>query len=152
MLCGLSVGFPLSGRGLVVSTFLLLGFAARATPCICAATSLREELKKADAVFVGEAVSFRSSGSGDPMLSSVARIQVSRYWKGTERPEQIDILTDGSNGSDCGPVLAKGTYLVYAYKKGQWLATWACTRTRRIEEAAEDLKMLGPGHPPTKSK
>ena len=141
----------MNAQSLAVSSFLLLGFVASATPCICVATSLREELKKADAIFVGEVVSFRSSGSGST-LSSVARIKVSRYWKGTDRPEQIDVLTDGFDGSDCGPVLAKGTYLVYAYKKGQWLATWACTRTRRIEEAAEDLKMLGPGQPPTKSK
>ena len=132
------------GVTLWIGVAMLSMLPSTALPCVCATNSFLDEFKKAAAVFVGEVTSFRTIDES----RSVAQVKVLRFWKGRESPEQLEILTDRPGNSNCSGVLAKGTYLIYACKEGQWLATWPCMRTRLLKDAGEDLKALGAGRVP----
>ena len=130
---------------LIISAIGLIAFNPRVGySCSCVNIgSPREELKKAKAVFVGEVIQIYS-GSGDKEYPAVIGLKVERYWKGIKRSETIEVLSDLGTRS-CGIVPLKGKYLVYAYKRGKNLITHGCTRTKKIEDAAEDLRELGEG-------
>lgn len=106
----------------------------------------RQELKKAKAVFVGEVVEIYS-GSGDEEYPAIVKLKVESYWRGIKNTDTIKVLSDMGVHS-CGIVPLKGKYVVYAYKKGKNLVTHGCTRTKKIEDAAEDLRELGEGKKP----
>lgn len=68
--------------------------------------------------------------------------RVGRMWRG-DGSRTVKIVT-GRGGGDCGFHFERGRrYLVYAYRseEGEW-GTGICTRTRAIEDAAEDLRYL----------
>ncbi|HYE73008.1 MAG TPA: hypothetical protein VEF04_06750 [Blastocatellia bacterium] len=124
----------------------LLAFNPRVVyPCSCVYGSPRQERKKAKAVFVGQVVEVYS-GSGRDDYPAIAELKVERYWKGIKKSETIEVLSDMGLHS-CRAVLYKkgARYIVYAFEDKGSLVTHGCTRTREIEEAAEDLKELGEG-------
>jgi hypothetical protein len=70
-----------------------------------------------------------------------ARFQVKQVFRG-EKQDSIDVWTDFS---DCGFEFHKGeTYLVYADQdeETQRFVTGACSRTKRLSDAGEDLAYL----------
>lgn len=81
------------------------------------------------------------------------RLRVERSWKDLlpdTRPKEI-LLTAYS--ADCEVPFEVGrTYLVYAYETVNNLTTNQCLENKEIEKAAEDLKVLGKGKKPGKSK
>jgi hypothetical protein len=104
--------------------------------------SPRSMMHRAKAVFVGEVLSVTSTSQSDladGVTPHSARFRVERYWKGVKARE-ITVHTDLYG---CGPNLQVGRkYLVYASGKG--LET-ACSRTRELGLANQDLRDIGPG-------
>ncbi|HXG67737.1 MAG TPA: hypothetical protein VNO70_21725 [Blastocatellia bacterium] len=105
-----------------------------------------EEMKESAAVFSGKVVEIRRNQRTDDFFARVeAVIEVERVWKGVEKTT-VSVFTS-SDSAACGYGFKEGeTYLVYASgdKEGRLLTT-ICTRTRRMKDAGEDLKELGPG-------
>jgi hypothetical protein len=139
--------------------------------CLCDGTpTVTEELKGATAIFSGKYVGgeyrkgivneFRRmeeeiDGKKIEYEVLVLRFQVEKWWKGNLSNEVI-LVTDQTKASDgttsvgdCGLGFEKGKrYLIYAYGKEDELGTDACTRTKKLKRAKEDLKQLGKGNDP----
>lgn len=123
--------------------------AAPASACSCAMPKPPEEaLRDATAVFSGRAVRIErpvfSPSSLDPV--SVA-IGVDRWWKGPGTA-RVTVKT-AREGASCGYGFIEGReYLVYAYGDGNDLGVSACSRTKPLVSAGEDIAALGRGTPP----
>ena len=123
--------------------------------CSCALdikkVSLRKKVKRsvndAGAVFSGKVVSIESdSDLPNKRYASKVKIEVDSLWKG-DLSETVIVQT-GIGGGDCGfPFEVGESYLIYAYgsAKDNSLGTGICSRTQRLAQAAEDLKVLGKG-------
>ncbi len=139
--------------------------------CVCVPSKgVRDDLKGSSAVFSGKFIGkeYRKV-AGDEIITShggagekkveqeilVLKFQVERWWKGNYTRE-VKIVTDqmkSSDGSqtitDCDfPFQLGKRYLVFTYSDENDLKTNACTRTKAMEKAAEDLKALGRGRKP----
>lgn len=69
---------------------------------------------------------------------------VSEIWAGPVAPS-LTLYTSPSSAS-CGYEFAPGkSYLVYAFPQDGRLATGLCTRTALLDDAADDLAILGEG-------
>jgi hypothetical protein len=106
---------------------------------------INANLKTAKAVFSGEVVEIYSSffGQDPPKQNILVRIKVEESWKEI-LPEEINIVT---NISSCGYRFEKGkSYLVFAYSSDEYnLSTAKCLLNKELENAADELKILGKG-------
>jgi hypothetical protein len=150
-------------------SIFFLSNVSSAFACLCSGTpTVAEELKGATAIFSGKYVGgeyrkgivseFRRmeeqiDGKKIEYEVLVLRFQVQRWWKGNLSSEVILVtdqtrVSDGTTSvGDCGLGFEKGKpYLIYAYGKEDELGTDACTRTKRLGKAKEDLKQLGKGN------
>jgi hypothetical protein len=121
-------------------SFLAVG-APSAYACECDGRgSPREELRKAKAVFTGEIVEITPVSQGSSYL---IKFKVKRFWKGV-KGEFINVQ---SPGGLCGlPFNVGEVWIVYAYGRELW--TDNCRRTKKAENATEDLRALGRGKMP----
>lgn len=132
---------------LVVAAFVFL-CADVVFGCVCVEVlDVATSLKQSDAVFAGEAVFISEKR---------AAFKVEKSWKGKVSAEVI-MLMGGSTFKPKGKKPIEfpftscdsefevgGRYLVYASRmEGKYFRTWSCTRTRRLNSAGEDLRMLG---------
>ncbi|MCE5170441.1 hypothetical protein LQV63_14085 [Paenibacillus profundus] len=123
-------------------------FAAPVSACSCAASPSIEDAKRdAAAVFAGKVTHVSRSwtkmtfSTADPVKVS---FQVKRVWKGNV-PSNAKVVTALSSAS-CGYEFEPGKeYLVYAYHSDGKYMTHLCTRTAPLEDAAEDIQVLGKG-------
>lgn len=96
-----------------------------------------------DAVFEGRVYNVTTTGN-----RARYSFEVHRYWKGTP-PERIEIET-ATTSAACGRSYDLGRpYMVYARRTddGRYLDN-ACSRTRPLVQAAEDLEAFGAGTVP----
>ncbi len=130
--------------------------------------------KEATAVFSGKVVGFEyRKGIPNELLESqenylgkhfdyetmVVKFQVERWWKG-EASSVIFLVTsntknsDGStSGTSCDYGFEKDrSYLTYTYGQDSELRTNSCTRTKLLNSAEDDLKILGEGKEPIEEK
>ena len=116
---------------------------ADASACSCIQVSPTRSLEEHDAVFEGRVVEIERPD--DPATGRVrVTMAVVQHWKGIES-ERVVVTTAGME-SMCGVSFAPDTsWLVYADLEGDGFTTGLCSRTRRIEEAEEDLAELGAG-------
>ena len=139
------------GLILVVS---LLGFWTMAQPktiyaCSCMfPDSPSVALEKADAVFLGRAVSVTGVEKDGYVDSLITEFDVATVWKG---PVSRTIhIGSGASEAGCGYVFTEGEYIVYAYyseyREGLW--TGLCGRTTELSRGMEDLAELGEGEKP----
>ncbi|MFL6228305.1 MAG: hypothetical protein ACJ741_05965 [Pyrinomonadaceae bacterium] len=152
-----------------VTTVLTFLFFLTASPsmlgCVCEKTpSVAKAFKEADAVFSAKFVGaeyrkgivdgLRRVMEGREVKKTdyevlVLKFEVERWWKGnpvnevilitgrTRDPDSKEIIPD------CEYPFAEGElYLVYAYAGESGLETSNCTRTKRLKEAHQDLKVL----------
>ena len=111
------------------------------------------ELSRSDAVFSGRVLEVKEQTSIRGMMTKAALFEVDHIWKGGSESEII--IHTGSGGGDCGFEFEVGKeYLVYAnhstmYGDKELLVTIICDRTKLVDEAQEDLKILGEGKEPT---
>jgi len=97
----------------------------------------RSAVAKAASVAEVEATLDRSFGDGQRVT-----LRIDRTYKGLDNSRQsVDVWTDFI--SDCGVQFRKGeTYVVFAENEDGKLKTGACSRTRRLSEAGDDLVYL----------
>ena len=133
----------------VARILLLMSFLTVSAPSVYACEcdgrgSPRKELRKAGAVFTGEIVEIAPIPQGGSYL---IKFKVMKFWKGVKE----EFVTVQSPGGLCGiPFNVGEAWLVYAYGRELW--TDNCRRTKKAENAAEDLQALGRGKlPKTKS-
>ena len=130
-------------RRLAFLVGILAGLApGSASACSCVAVSAADSFAAHAAVFEGRVVEVRRSD--DPAGALVAVMEVVQHWKGITT-ERVEVSTPAQT-SMCGVAFEPETsWLVYADAAGDVFTTGMCDRTRRIEDAAEDLAEHGAG-------
>ena len=114
--------------------------------------SVEQELKTSSAVFSGKVIEIKEEKRNDTIVEKVL-IEVNQTWKG---PAESQIILE-SLQSSCSFTFRKGKeYIVYATLNSEMndktaLTTEVCDRTVLLENAEEDLKLLGGGRKPTKN-
>src|SRR5688572_15027268 len=106
----------------------------------------------ADGVFLGRVVAISAVERPvvDPLFgnrtrtSLRVRFEVESAFRGVEG-RTVELETDADSGGGCGYAFEMNSrYVVYAHKgSDNVLSTSICSRTRRAENAAEDLSFLG---------
>jgi hypothetical protein len=125
--------------------FPLLCFGVhQAWACSCAPLpNPKEMFDLSDVVFMGTVVDTETVETTDDWPLKKAEFLVRGFWKG-EVGQDYEVFTYVFPAG-CGfSFFPETKYLVYAgFRQGQPL-THQCTRTRRLENAEEDLEFLGP--------
>lgn len=107
---------------------------------------IKWNLKKSKAVFTGKVIEITRNSEN---YGFTTKLKVEKSWKDF-RPEEIIIVGDGSS---CEYHFTIGKeYLVYAYEWENKLQTDSCLGNKEISKATEELKILGKGKRPLKSK
>ncbi len=122
---------------------------AHACGCAVAANAdesvVEESFEKSAAVFSGKVVKVEEAPSvppdgDDPFLGPVT-FEVEEAWKGASEGSVV-VYGQGPEAG-CGRNFEEGeTYLVYAYRTDDYLATDYCGRTKPVELASSDLREL----------
>jgi len=127
----------------VISLLVGLANAHRARACQCVEVSPEAASSRAAAVFEGQVISIGEANEGPSRIT----FNVVRTWKGADA-ERVVVAAHPMQ-SLCGVDFEVGrSYLVYAVEQEGALTTGLCERTRRIEDAEEDLLFLGAGVTP----
>lgn len=130
-------------RRLAFLVGLLAGLApGSASACSCVEVSAADSFAAHAAVFEGRVIEVRRPA--DPSGALVAVMEVVQHWKGITT-ERVEVSTPAAS-SMCGIAFEPETsWLVYADAAGDGFTTGLCDRTRRIEDAAEDVAAHGAG-------
>ncbi|MBP1994394.1 hypothetical protein [Paenibacillus eucommiae] len=138
----------------LVVSFMAIFSPAPAYACSCAMPQTVEaQFNHSEAVFAGRVIEVKEDRSLGGRISKSALFELSQIWKGGSESQLI--IQTGSGGGDCGYNFEEGKdYLVYAhpstmYSDKEALVTIICDRTNVIDQAQEDLAILGKGKAPT---
>jgi len=141
---------------IIIGTVLMLN-ESEAQACSCdlplGNLTLKELVKKAHkqsrAVFVGKVIEILRAPA---RYMVTVKFRVENSWKGPLAKEIT--LSTGRGGGDCGYQFEVGErYLVYAYGSDETtLATNICQRTSVATVVIEEIKLLGKGKLPSKSR
>ena len=107
--------------------------------CTCVSFSFKEEVKQSKVVFSGEVFSVEYV-----LNHRVITFNVIDGWKGVDK-SQLIVVTEAL-GEACGyEFLDAKKYLVFAdlNPEDNQLYVSSCSRTKRIDDAVEDIKKLG---------
>ena len=132
---------------LLFACAFLLFLEDTASACTCLPSKgVAQEVEISSAVFSGKVIEIkRHDRTEDPLGQVEVIFEVNKSWKGVDK-RIISVFT-GSNSASCGYGFKKGrTYLVYTggSPQGQ-LSTSICSRTKRLNKAREELRILGAG-------
>ncbi len=121
---------------------LALVMPSRVLACSCAPPlDPTAEMEQSTAVFAGRVYSIENSGG-----VLWVHLEVSQVWKGPY--QSLMTVHTADNSAACGyNFIGETEYLVYAYGDLNNLEVNLCGRTRLLNDAAEDIKILGPGTP-----
>ena len=129
--------------------FFLISGSLLVYACSCDIPSQRREFRGADAVFIGEVLKFKERAGVEInedliLFPYQVTFKVEKQWKG-ERQSQITALTDLGIGPCGGFDLPVGErFLIYARRKSGQLTFWrACARSRKADNAKDEIKNLG---------
>jgi hypothetical protein len=138
-------------------TIYVLGLILLAAPaayaCECEPPSQSKAFRRAAAVFAGKVIEVRDSNL--PIVegsdySVAVKFRVSRYWKGSGKPELTVHTEQGVLSCNQFKFQESEEYLVYA--RGKQLIVFAgCSRSAPLSDAdyiRDELKRLGPGKLP----
>lgn len=127
---------------LLFASLVLTLPSARAHACSCMAEDVPTAFQRSDAVFEGRVIEV--DRGDDPSAPVRVTMEVVQHWKGIE--EERVIVQTAADSAMCGVAFEPETsWLVYATREGDALNASLCSRTARIEDAAEDLAELGAG-------
>lgn len=134
-------------KKLLPSVLTLLATATVILACTCVpAENPAKELEKSDAVFSGEVTEIRLHREAKNVFERVEAVfRADSVWKGIDE-KTVSVFT-AAHSATCGYGFSQGgTYLVYAGRSPEGrLSTTICSRTRRLKDAGDDLRELGPG-------
>ncbi|WP_059174076.1 hypothetical protein [Bacillus sp. FJAT-27445] len=131
-----------------------IGGPTQVAACSCAGPQpVESEFQNKTAVFSGKVLKIEdrnfnlfTQSSADPLT---VIFEVKSVWKGPSQSQLI--VTTAKSSASCGAELIEGNeYLVYASGNSEELTTGLCDRTKLLQNAAEDLKILGSGKEPEK--
>lgn len=132
----------------VFAVIMCAPLAAFACSCISEQPSC-QAFGSARAVFVGKVTGAREQRERKNADGTTTTYQVGEIYFNVEQSflgvkSSRVVIHSGTGGGDCGYWFLKGQrYLVYAYGSSMTtLTTTFCTRTRRLEDADEDLNFL----------
>jgi hypothetical protein len=120
-----------------------------AAACKCKVPPPPEEAMAGSvAVFEGTVTEVRGPKDEAEHGNLEVTLRIGRRFKGAEA-DTVTVITSNSSAA-CGYGFEQGmTYLVYANDGDDGrLSVGLCSRTARIEDAADDLSALGPGQAP----
>jgi hypothetical protein len=122
---------------------------ARARACSCMSQTPADALAQAAAVFEGRVREVApAQPEGEMPRQLRVRLQVVRSFKGSGTAEEL-VVTTAADSAACGYGFELDrSYLVYALAQRDGLDVSLCGRTQPIEEADEDLRLLGIGATP----
>jgi hypothetical protein len=128
--------------GLLLMCFVLaIAYAGNAYACSCAEPTLHEEVEERAAIFTGKVVKLEVVGVKEGVSTIEATVQRIRAFKGYV-PETV-VLTTSDGCCYCqGWYDISRTYVFFAYESEGKLATSACSRTKLIDDAKEELQYL----------
>ena len=144
------MSYRLALAGIALSAAAL--WASPAAACKCKFPSVDEAKEGAVAIFEGRVSKIEDGAKveGGPPPGKRVTFALVRSWKTLEDQEVVTLRTNESSAS-CGYAFELNTsYLVYAGGEPGALSASACSRTRKMGEAAEDLAGLGAGITPVK--
>lgn len=134
-----------------VTTILVACTLFSTTPafaCKCMVPTVEAARADAAALFEGRVLDVAKQTREGEMPRVRATLAVVRTWKGLDREERVEVLTNKDSAA-CGYEFEKDeSYLVYAQRNDGVLHVSLCSRTRPMAEASEDLKVLGAGSTP----
>jgi hypothetical protein len=144
------MSLPLRAVGAATLAAASLFTSAPALACSCVFPPVQAAREDAAALFEGRVLDVvdvaRDAGTQSAMRE--VKLAVVRSWKGLDKHEQITLRTSAQSAL-CGYAFAKGvSYLIYAQQDAGQLSVSACSRTRRMADAGEDLIALGAGATP----
>jgi MYXO-CTERM domain-containing protein len=142
--------YRLALAGIALSSAAL--WASPAAACKCKFPTVEEGKEGAVAVFEGRVTKIEDEApvEGGPPPGKRITFALVRTWKTLEDQEQVTLRTNESSAS-CGYDFESGkSYLVYAGGEPGALSASACSRTRPMSDASEDLGVLGAGITPVK--
>lgn len=135
-------------------SFMMIFHSSNVYACSCAQPqTVKDQFSRSEAVFSGKVLEVKEQKNLNGSMTKAALFDVSRIWKGGT--ESQIIIHTGSGGGDCGFKFENGKeYLVYAqpstmYGDKELLVTIICDRTVALDQAQEDLAVLGEGKLPT---
>ena len=129
--------------GLLAALWLI---SAPALACKCRLMTPTEAYAQADAVLEARVVAVRelAADAEHPGARRNVSVRVVRAWKGGEA-EQLELVTNLDSAA-CGfNFEVDQSYFVYASTQDSALWVNACSRTRAMADAQEDLNVLGMG-------
>jgi len=133
---------------LLVTSGLALFPGEKVYACSCVESDVQKRLETYTTVFTGEVVKKGESQQSkhDGLLREYT-FDVDTAWKGVHAKKMKILASDGGSES-CGVEFEKNqSYLIFAYQYevDQKLHTNLCSRNVPIEQAGDDLKLLGAG-------
>ncbi|MGN7413912.1 hypothetical protein [Paenibacillus sp. SAF-068] len=133
---------------LLVTSGLALFPGEKVYACSCVESDVQKRLETYTAVFTGEVVKKGPSqqSKNDGLLTEYT-FDVDTAWKGVDAKKMKIIASDGGSES-CGIQFEKNhSYLIYAYQYevDHKLHTNLCSGNILMEQAGNDLKLLGAG-------
>lgn len=142
-------GTQLVSATLLLTTTFLAVTTRPAHACSCMAPEAASvERDRATAVFTGTVTDIAPVASGDgpnlfpPQNRYTVTFEVSEQWKGGLGDTAT--VSTATQSAACGYNFEAGeAYLVYTYGEATNLQTGLCSRTSRLENAAEDIVELG---------
>ena len=108
-----------------------------------------QALERASAVFVGHVLSIQTRNTPRTIVGSTTvyhevKLEVEKSWKLVDRRE-ITLTIQNIDPNFCGSFSVGERYLVYADRLNDTFFISGWSRTNRLADAQEDLKMLGEG-------
>lgn len=138
----------------LVITTIFTYLPSKSFACSCAkpGNAIEELNRDGTSVFSGRVIKKVDQSKLDMIQSSADPIsvlfQVDKTWKGVDQ-SQVIVKTARSSAS-CGyEFTLNEKYLVYASDRNGELKVNICSRTQAIEDAQDDLELLGVGKEPT---
>lgn len=129
---------------LILMSLLMLGLGAPVSACSCATSTVAEGIEKADAVFIGTVVKMEvvEVDATDGVSVIEATVQRGRVFKG-DVPEKV-VFTTSNGCCYCALMYTIAEpYLFFADLDDDGsLSTNACSRTKLVSEAKEELAVL----------
>ena len=132
---------------LIFACASLLCLEGTALACTCVPSKgVAQDVEISSAVFSGKVIEIkRHDRTAEPFWQVEVIFEVDKSWKGVDK--RIVSVFTSSGSASCGYGFKKGrTYLVYTGGSPQErLSTSICNRTKRLNQAREDLRVLGAG-------
>jgi hypothetical protein len=135
------------GAVVQIPIYCLIAFSQSSPPPCGSSLTPQEAYARATAVFLGRVLSVTTlyhpgTKLAGPKPYHQVELQVEESWKLVDRQE-ITLETENTVPNTCGSFSPGETYLIYADRLNDIFFVSISSRTNRVANAGEDLKVLG---------